>query len=375
MYFIGRCWKEIDIPALQNNFKIIKKASGAKICAVVKANAYGHGAVAVAKALEECGAEYFAVSNLQEVEELRNSGINASILILGYTPVECAAEISRLNCIQCVYSLDYARLLNFEAQKAGVTLSVHLKFDTGMCRIGFDFRNSDFCGMAEVREAFTLSNLSVEGAFMHFSSADSDTPSDIAFTKEQHDRFLGATAALEKEGFNFKIKHCCNSAATLQGICEENELVRAGIILYGLRPSEDMTLPKGIKPVMSLYSVISQVKTVEAGSEVSYGRTYVTDGVKRIATVTAGYADGVPRLISNKGSVIINGKRAKIVGRVCMDQFCVDVTDIDDVKIGDKVTIFGGELSVDEIAEQAGTINYEIVCGISHRVETKMTAE
>ena len=373
LHFIGRCWKEINITALKNNFNYIKKISGVKVCAVVKADAYGHGAIAVAKALIECGADFFAVSNIQEAEELRAADIKAPLLILGYTPVECAKKIAELDVIQCVSSLDYATALDSEAKKAGVALEVHIKLDTGMCRLGFDFRTDDFCGFDAALSLLSLSSLNVSGAFTHFSSADGGDESDAEFTKAQQMRFTAATKALEKEGFKFKVKHSCNSAATLLGMGQE--MVRAGIILYGLTPSDKMTLPEEIKPVMSFYSVVSQVMTVEKGSAVSYGRTYVTDGTRRIATVSAGYADGVPRVISNKGSVIIRGKRAKIVGRICMDQFCVDVTDIDDVKIGDKVTIFGGELSVDEIAEQAGTINYEIVCGISKRVETKMTAE
>ncbi len=371
--FIGRCWKEIDISALKNNFKIIQKISGAEICAVVKADAYGHGAKAVAKALTECKARSFAVSNLQEAEELREAGISQPILILGYTPEIYAKTLSRQGLIQCVYSLDYAKELNREALSAGVTVETHLKLDTGMCRLGFDFRNSHFCGIEEAKEVLSLSNLCTTGVFTHFSSADGESSADEAFTKEQHDRFSAAVAELEKDGFIFKTKHCCNSAATLLGICEAGETVRAGIILYGLAPSNEVTLPEGIKPVMSLCSVVSQVKTVEEGSRVGYGRTYTTETPRKIATVSAGYADGVPRLLSNRGSVIINGKRAKILGRICMDQFCVDVSDIEDVKKGDCVTIFGEGLSVDEVAEQASTINYEIVCGITKRVETKMT--
>lgn len=371
-YFLRRCWKEIDTEALCHNFDIIKEKTGAKITAVVKADGYGHGAVTVAKALEQKGADSFAVSNIEEAEELREAGIKLPILILGYTPEIYAKTLAELKVIQCVYSLDYAKELSSEAKKAGVTVEAHIKLDTGMCRLGFDDRNSDFGGLKEVREALSLSNLDISGVFTHFSSADGDEPDDQAFTKEQYERFTMAVETLEKEGYSFKTKHCCNSAATLLGICREGETVRAGIILYGLAPSDAVPLPDGMKPVMSLYSVVSMVKTVEKDSQISYGRTYTTDSPRRIATVSAGYADGVPRLLSNKGSVIINGKRAKIVGRICMDQFCVDVSDIDNVKIGDRVTVFGEGLSVDEVAKQAQTINYEIVCGLSKRVNKRI---
>lgn len=367
-YFLRRCWKEIDIDALCKNFDIIKEKTGAKISAVVKADAYGHGAVTVAKALEEKGVESFAVSNIEEAEELRAAGINSPILILGYTHEIYAKALSQQNFIQCVYSLDYAKNLSLEAKKANVTVEAHLKLDTGMCRLGFDCRNSDFCGIEEAREALSLSNLNISGVFTHFSSADGYEPDDEIFTKEQYDRFHNVVDTLEKDGYTFKTKHCCNSAATLLGICDEGETVRVGIILYGLAPSSAVPLPLGMKPVMSLYSVVSMVKTVEADSPVSYGRTYTTEKPCRIATVSAGYGDGVPRLLSNKGSVLIHGKRARIVGRICMDQFCVDVTGIDDVKIGDRVTIFGEGLSVNEVAEHANTINYEIVCRLSKRV-------
>ncbi len=368
MNYLRRTWKEINIEALCNNLDIIKQKTGAKVCAVVKADAYGHGAVGIAKALEQNGVHSFAVSNIQEAEELRTAGIKAPILILGYTPEIFAADLSELGFTQCVYSLEYAKALDENAKRANCTIEVHIKLDTGMCRLGFDCRNDDYIGIEEAKKVLSLKNLSVSGVFTHFSSADGDEPDDDAFTNDQYDRFSQAVAILEQDGFCFKEKHCCNSAATLLGLAKEDETVRAGIILYGLAPSVNIPLPDGMKPVMSLYSVVSMVKEIDAGSSVSYGRTFKAEKPMKIATVSAGYADGVPRLLSNKGSVIVRGKRAKIVGRICMDQFCIDVSDIEDVKTGDRVTIFGEELSVNEVAEQAGTINYEIICGISKRV-------
>ena len=368
MSYLRRTWKEINTEALCNNFDIIREKLGCDICAVVKADAYGHGALGVATALEQKGAKSFAVSNIQEAEELRSGGIKAPILILGYTPEIYAEDLAKLGFIQCVYSLEYAKDLAENAKAAGVSVEVHMKLDTGMCRLGFNCRNSDFLGVAEAKEVLSLQGLTVSGVFTHFSSADGDDASDMAFTKDQYERFNKAVEVLEKDGFRFKTRHCCNSAATLIGLCEKGETVRAGIILYGLSPSPSVPLIEGMKPVMSLYSVISMVKDVEEGSQISYGRTHTTNSKRKIATVSAGYADGVPRLLSNRGSVVVGGKRAPIVGRVCMDQFCIDVTDIENVKMGDRVTIFGEELSVDEVARLANTINYEIICGISKRV-------
>ena len=356
---------------LERNYEIIKEKTGAKITAVVKADGYGHGAVRVASALMGCGADSFAVSNFKEALELRGAGIKGDIIILGYTPEIYAKALSENDFIQAVYSYDFAKNLSEEAKKAGVTVKTHLKLDTGMCRIGFDFRTASFCGAQEVKEAYKLGGIEVLGIFTHFSSADGDEAEDIAFTKEQYDRFHEAVTALESEGYTFKEKHCCNSAATLLGLSGEGEAVRAGIILYGLPPSDSVPLPDGMKPVLSLYSVVSMVKEVETGSPVSYGRTYTTDKPCKIATVSAGYGDGVPRLLSNCGSVIINGKRAKIVGNVCMDQFCVDVSEIDGVKIGDRVTIIGDGITASEVARHAKTINYEIICQITERVEEK----
>lgn len=368
--FLRRTWKEIDLDALCNNYDILHRQVGCDICAVVKANAYGHGAVTVANALEKRGAASFAVSNIQEAEELHEAGITAPIIILGYTPVECAKALAEKSFIQCVYSRDYAEALSQSAAAEAVTVNAHIKLDTGMCRIGFDCRDDGFSGLDEVRAVLTLPALSCCGVFTHFSSADGSEPQDIAFTKEQYDRFNKAVKQLESEGFEPHTRHLCNSAAALLDVFDKGDMVREGIMLYGLAPSPAVPLLDGMKPVMSLYSVVSMVKEIDAGSAVSYGRTYTAGERIRVATVSAGYADGVPRLLSNRGSVLICGKWAPIIGTICMDQFCVDVSGIDDVKIGDKVTIFGEGLSVDEVAANAETINYEIVCGITKRVNT-----
>ncbi len=362
-----RAWAEIDLDAIVNNLNIIKNITQQNIYAVVKADAYGHGAIQVAQALDKAGAFGFAVSNLLEAEELRFAGIDKPILILGYTPADCAVRLANSNISQCVMSYDYAQQLDFHAKKAGVTVITHLKLDTGMGRIGLNFRNEDSFAIEEAEKILALKNLDTEGIFMHFAVADSGEEADKEFTAEQYKRFLSAVEKLEKK-HPFKIKHCCNSAAMLGDFDKTSSAVRAGIILYGLSPSEELQPPVGIKPAMSLHSVVSTIKTVEKNETVSYGRTYTAPSQKRIATIPAGYADGIPRLLSNRGNVIIRGQRARIVGRVCMDQLCVDVTEIKEVCTGDEVIIFGKELSVNEVAELAQTINYEIICGISKRI-------
>lgn len=365
--YLRRTWAEIDLKALTDNYAAVRKLSRRKVYAVIKADAYGHGAVAVATALEQQDADGYAVSNLAEAEKLRSAGIQKPVLVLGYTPPDCAERLARGKIAQCVFSWEYANALDAQARQAGVVVEAHLKLDTGMGRIGFDFRNADDFDLEGALEVLKLPNLNTVGVFMHFAVADSVDEAHVAFTRDQYLRFWKAVEALEQV-HPFRERHCCNSAGTLCLQAEPGDIVRAGIILYGLTPSDEVALPDSIRPVMSLYSVVSMVKTIRQDETVSYGRTYTAPGIRRIATVCAGYADGVPRLLSNRGSVLIRGRRAPIVGRVCMDQFCVDVTDIPDVAMGDAVTIFGPGLPVEEVADAAQTINYEIVCGITKRV-------
>ncbi len=365
MEFFGNTWAEVDLGALVNNFNMVRAryAAGRKIFSIVKTDAYGHGGVQVAKALQDAGSDGFSVSSLVEARELRRGGITGPVLILGYTPVALAGELAELDVHQCVFSYDYAQALSREARKQNVTVKVHLKLDTGMGRIGFDCRTAEEPELEEAKKVLQLSNLDVVGVFMHFATADGVEAADQAFANAQESRFDRAVKALGKE---FAYIHCCNSAATLVREPRGNT-IRPGIILYGLSPLAE-PLPEGFTPVMSLYSTVSQVKTIGAEESVSYGRTYVAPQPRRIATVCAGYGDGVPRLLSGKGHVQIHGQRAPIVGRVCMDHLCVDVTEIDGVQTGDVVTIFGPGLSVEEVAVHAQTIHYEILCGIAKRV-------
>ncbi len=368
MSYLHRAWAEIDLDALVHNFKLIRSMTDAKIFSVVKANAYGHSVPMIAKLLEEQGTDYFAVSNIDEALELRNIGIKKPVLILGYTPPFLARTLNEADIMQTVYSPEYAEKLNNEAAKAKVTVKAHLKLDTGMGRIGFDCRSDDLPEIYEAKKALGLENLTFLGVFTHFPVADSYEQPNKAYTDEQYGRFCRAVSILEEDGFSFETKHCCNSAATL--LCSDKHLdaVRPGIILYGLTPSCEIKLDSRFIPVMTFKATVSMVKDVAEDETISYGRTYKTKHPTKIATVTAGYADGFPRLLSSKGSVLIRGQKAPITGRICMDQFCADVSHIEGVKEGDTVILFGQGLPVEEMADGADTINYEIVCGLSKRV-------
>ena len=366
--FLRRTWAEIDVDALVHNFNIIKQTANTKVCAVVKANAYGHGVDIVAPLLQQAGADFFAVSNIEEALELRELGITKPILILGYTPAEYVQQLATHEISQCVYSLDYANELSVEAAKCNVKIKVHLKLDTGMSRIGFDCRSDEIVGIGDAISAAKLDCFDIEGVFTHFAVSDRNKLQEDGFTAEQYNRFCKAIDALKANGIDPEYKHCCNSAALCLDSDKHLNMCRAGIVLYGLTPSIDLELPQDFKPVMSFKSVVSQVKNIRCGDTVSYGRTFKAQKDMTIATISAGYADGYYRLLSNKASVLINGKRANIIGRVCMDQFCVDVSDIPDVKRGDEVVLFGDGLHVEELADIVGTINYELVCAVSSRV-------
>ncbi len=369
MDFLHRTWAEIDLSALRHNFKVLKKkANGTKIMAVVKADAYGHSAKAITPVLEQCGADSFAVSNIEEALSLRAFGIKKPILILGYTPVNTAKTLEYYDISQCVYSIDYAKELSKVALKQNIKIKVHIKLDTGMSRLGFDCRSDELCGMNEALESAKLDGFTVEGIFTHFAVADRTATTEDGFTDAQYSRFKKAVSLFESNGINPVFKHCCNSAGFLLDSDKHLDLSRIGISLYGLSPSSDLEPNKDLIPVMTVKSVVSMVKEINEGDTVNYGRTFKAEKNMRIATVSVGYADGYPRLLSNKGYVLINGKKANIVGRVCMDQMCVDVSDVPETQMGDEVILFGKELSVDILADLVGTINYEIVCGISPRV-------
>ncbi|MBQ6570705.1 MAG: alanine racemase [Clostridia bacterium] len=373
--FIKRTWAEIDLEAIENNYREIKallKPTTQMIC-VVKADAYGHGVEFVAKEYDRLGADRFAVSNIEEALELRELGIKKPVLILGYTPPGLAGELAANNITQSVFSYEYAKALAENAERAGVNVCCHLKVDTGMGRIGVLCQDAGIPSVAvDIAQSICdMDNLDFEGIFTHFSVAD-DGEAGRDFTNRQYNCFIGMVHALEQRGIKFKLRHCCNSAATIAYPQFHLDAVRPGIILYGLEPSPKMEGAINIRPAMQLKSVLSLVKDAPAGTSVSYGRTYVADRSIRIATVPIGYADGYQRSLSGRQDMLVAGKRAPIIGRVCMDQLMLDVSDIPEARSGMTITVFGSEgketISVNELAEKIGTINYELVCLIGKRV-------
>lgn len=356
----NRTWAEIDLNAIIENYNRIRSVTTSKVCCVIKANGYGHGAVELAKVYQELGADFFAVSNIEEALQLRNNAISTPILILGYTSVECAELLSTHNISQCVYSLEYAEKLNSQ----GELVNVHIKLDTGMGRIGFRPDELD-----RALKACQFPNLITEGVFMHFAVAD-ESVDGLEYTRKQFDLFQRGYMYLESKGISFSIHHCANSAAIFDYPEFHLDMVRAGVVLYGLKPSDKVVNLPELKPAMTLKSVISHIKEIDEGESLSYGRTFIADRKMKVATITIGYADGFWRANGNgKYSVVINGKFAPILGRICMDQMMVDVSNID-CQCGNQVIVFGTEENncADEIARINGTINYEVVCAVGERV-------
>ena len=375
MDYLKRTWAQVDLDAVESNYRAIRACvkPETKVCCVVKADAYGHGAEMMAKIYEELGADWFAVSNLEEALQLRRAGAERPILILGYTPPRCAAALAENNIAQAVVGPDFAAELSREAVAAGVTVRAHLQMDTGMSRVGFFYQDSsrDGASLDEMERACRLPGLDMEGAFTHFASAD-EGETGRAYTARQFACFTGALRALEQRGIHFRLRHCANSAAIFDYPEMQLDMVRPGVILYGLMPSGDVEHPVPLTPAMTLVSTIALVKNVPEGTCVSYGRRFSAARPTRVATVPVGYADGFLRRFGEGASLVVRGKRADVIGRVCMDQLMIDVTDIPDAAPGDEVTIFGradfGAETADEIAARAGTIGYEVICGIATRV-------
>lgn len=366
----NQIWAEIDLDALQYNLNVVKSVTEKAFpIAVIKADAYGHGAVHIGKALKDMGIDFFAVSCLREALELKHKGIDAKILILGYTDPENAQILADNEISQAVYSLEYAEQL--ASNLGGKKLSVHIKLNTGMNRIGFDCCG-DIFPCDDIIKALSFNGILFEGIFTHFAAADKSGDLLGEFTALQYNRFLNVCEQLKNRGFIAKYRHCCNSAAALVYPNMQLDAIRAGIILYGLTPDVNLKLPVKPRPVLSLKATVSTVHKIKAGDTVSYGRTFTAPKDMLLATVTAGYADGYPRFLSNCGKVIIGGEYCPIVGKVCMDQTVVDISHCKNVNAGDEAVLIGscGDKSVtaDDIAQAGGTVNYEIVCGISRRV-------
>ena len=363
-----RAYAEVDLDAIGHNISEVRRNVGekVKICAVIKADAYGHGAVAVGKYLESA-VVYFAVATVDEAIELREAGIKLPIIILSYVSPSRYDEVVRNNVTQTVYSLETAELLAKEASAQGKTAKAHVALDTGMSRIGFAVNEES---ADEIKKISLLPNLELEGMFTHFSCADMY---DKAYSKMQMEKYDSMCEMLEKRNVEIPIKHICNSAGIMEFDSHRFQMVRSGIITYGLYPSEEVDKTAlDLRPAMSFRSHVVNVHTASAGIGVSYGATFVTGEPTRIATVSVGYADGYPRALSNKGRVLIHGQFAPVLGRVCMDQIMVDVSHIEDVQIEDVVTLFGRDgdnyIPVEEPADMSASFNYEFVCSLSRRV-------
>lgn len=356
-----RTWAEIDMKALEHNYHALREQIpiDCRFVGVVKANAYGHGAVPVSRKLEELGCDYLAVACLDEAVELRGAGIGLPILILGVTPAEFAGDLVRYGLTQTVGDLDLAKAYSKAAYAAEKTLKVHVKVDTGMSRLGFLWDTAVEGTLAVA----ALEGLEVEGIFTHFAAADSDED----FTMEQFTRFLTVTDGLAEKGLNIPIRHCAASAAMLNYPCTHMDMVRPGIALYGHYPEKGMEHLCPLEPVMTLKTRVAAVRPVPAGATVSYGRTAQMAEETTLAVLPVGYGDGFPRLLSNEGGALIRGVPCPIVGRVCMD-LCMVVA-ASGVQPGDEAILYGAEpLSVEHAADLSGTIQYELLTSVGSRV-------
>ena len=357
--FLKRAWAEIDLDALTHNYNEIKKlAKGKEILAVVKANAYGHDDKAVCLKLQELGVKYYGVSNLWEGEKLRQHGIKGTILTFGYTDEDYFDELLEYGITQTAGSVQYAKELSDYAVSKGVKLPVHIKVNTGMTRVGIDTEE-------EMLEILSLPGLDCKAAYTHFAAADSFDKSDVDYTNKQQEKLMNIA---KDKGL---LIHSQNSGGIVYHSEFGGDIVRAGVILYGHCPNYPLEVPFEMKSVMTVKSVVSQLKTIPAGTQISYGRTFTADKEMTVAVIPIGYADGYFRDFSSKGKMLINGILCPVVGRVCMDQTIVDVSNVPDIKTGDIVYVYSDkckETSVDYNASLIGTIGYELTCAVALRI-------
>lgn len=365
---LRRTWAEINLDALAHNYNQARNAIGpnVKYMGIVKADAYGHGAVQISRELERLGAEYLAVSSLDEARELRLHGIQAPILILGYTPPEMTSQLIRYGITQAVSSQCTAERYSAAAGAEGGRLKVHIKVDTGMSRLGFQVRGRHFAGGVEaIRQACELPSLDSEGIFTHFAVSDEDSAESEAYTREQFSLFTAVIKALAAQGKTFAIRHCANSGALARYPEMYLDMVRPGIALYGAGADAARL---ALEPVMTLKSNISTIKTFDANTDISYGRTFRTSRQASVGVLPIGYADGLMRGLSNRLCVQTPWGPAPVRGRICMDMTMVDLSYLPEARAGDEVEIFGPRQSVDSLAEQLHTISYELLCAVSKRV-------
>lgn len=354
---------EINLDNIAHNVLNIKKTlNNTKLMAVVKADGYGHGAVEVAKTALYNGADWLGVAIIDEAIELRKNNIFEPILILGHTIDTKLIQVIKYNITQTIFSYEMAKKLSKEAQKIKKTVNVHIKIDTGMHRLGFLPTEQSINEILKIKD---LPYINITGIFTHFATSDFK---DKCFTIKQYETFENIVNKLEKQGLTNVIKHVSNSGAILDLKQYKLDMVRAGIILYGMYPSNDVLKNIPLKPAMSIKTHVSYVKEIKENQSVSYCRTYFTNKKTKIATIPVGYADGYSRLLSNKSRVFVNGAYANTIGNICMDQFMIDVTNIKNIKEGDVVTLMGDGITAEELALLQNTINYEIVCTIGKRI-------
>ncbi|MBQ3599781.1 MAG: alanine racemase [Lachnospiraceae bacterium] len=363
-----RVQANINLDSICNNIKNARAliAEGTQIMAIIKADGYGHGAVPIAKVLEPY-VEAYGIAIIEEGIELRKAGISKPILILGYTPRQQCKQLIQYNIMPTVFSYEMAKQISKEAVKQNKKIKIHIKLDTGMSRIGFPIEERS---IEIIKNISQLPCIEIEGCFSHFAKADE---ADKSFTYVQLEKYLNFVDVLEKEGIHISTKHISNSAAIMEIPKANLNMVRSGISTYGLYPSKEVDTSKQLlEPAMEIKACVSFVKELEAGIGIGYGSTFVTERKTKVATIPVGYADGYPRALSSKGRVLLHGKFAPILGRICMDQFMVDVTEIPDVKEGDIVTLVGKDgnerITVEELADEANSFNYEFVCDVGKRI-------
>ena len=369
---LRRTWSEINLDTLKSNYQIIKEKIGkdVKFLGVVKADAYGHGSINVAKTLEEIGADYLAVSSIDEAMELRVNNIKMPILILGHTPKEQVSRLIEYDITQAVTCKAKAIEYSEEAVKIGGKLKIHIKVDTGMSRLGYLCEGNYFeTGVDGICEALNMQGLFAEGIFTHFAVSDEEGDEALEYTKLQFKLFTDVISEVErKSGRRFQIKHCANTGAVARFPETYLDMVRPGLLLYGYGPYAKQM---GLKPVMSLKTTVSTIKIYPEGTHISYGGIFVTDKQTRIGVLPYGYADGFFRALSNKCSLMTVDGPAKVRGKICMDMCMIDITDMMNVEVGSEVEVFGEKNSIDELSEIAGTIPYELTCAVSKRVPRK----
>lgn len=370
---VHRTWAEVNLDNIAHNFNKIKGlvSEKTKIMGVVKADAYGHGFFEVAKVLMECGVDNLGVAFLDEAKQLRRAFVNIPILVLSYCDVASAIDFVDFNITPTIFDFNFAKALSDAAVFRNKTAKIHIKIDTGMSRLGFVYNENDLTNqntINEIEKIASLPNIEIEGIFSHFAVADEE---DKTFTLLQFERFKRLNKKLSEIGINIKIKHICNSSAVINYPDMHLDMVRAGIALYGFYSSKYVK-DIGLIPSMELKTVVTQIKEIEKGETVSYGRTFLADKKLKIATIPIGYADGYSRLLSNKAKVIAGDKICNLIGRICMDQCMIDVTCVNNINVSDEVIIFGNKngnnICVEQIAELMGTINYEVLCVIGKRV-------